>query len=261
MCISGVKQRGVATFAPSRPTPLNGAPNMIQISARTYARAVGIFLILSAVGGWFGEIYVPSVMLTGDAATTAAQLRLHEGLFRLGFAAYLVEAFSDIVLAWLLYVLLRPVHRDLALLSAFFGLVSMLVFAVTKLLYFAAPMFLSGSRYLTAFPPDQADSLASLVLSLYAGLGGVSMLFYGTAWIIRGYLTLMSGYLPRFLGALMIAAGLGFVAKTVTQVLVPDLSSNLLLALMFVNIVVLAIWMLAKGVNREKWERATAASD
>lgn len=231
---------------------------MIEISVRTYCRAVGIFLILSMVGGSFGEMYVPSVMLTGDAATTASQLRLHEGLFRLGFAAYLVEAFSDIVVAWLFYVLLKPVHRDLALLSAFFGLVSMSIFAVTKLFYFAGPIFLH-SRYLTAFPPNQIDSLASLFLSLYAGLGGLSMLFYGTAWIIRGYLTCRSTYLPRLLGMLMVAAGLGFAAKTVTQVLAPALSSNFLLAPMFVNVVVLVIWMLVKGVDRDKWDRATAA--
>lgn len=238
-----------------------GAHELIQTSVTTYSRAAGIFLVLSIFGGWFWEMYVPSVMLTGDAATTAAQLRLHEGLFRLGFAAYLVEAFSDVVLAWLFYVLLRPVHRDLALLSAFFGLVSMLVFAVTMLLYFAAPMFLSGNRYLAAFPPDQADSMASLFLSLYAGLSGVSMLFYGTAWLIRGYLTFRSTYLPRLLGALMVAAGLGFVAKTAAQVLAPAYSWDVLLAPMFLNAVALAIWMLAKGVDRDKWDRAVAASD
>jgi hypothetical protein len=197
-------------------------------------------------------------MMTGDAATTAAQLRLNEGLFRLGFAAYLVEAFSDIVLAWLFYVLLKPVHRDLALLSAFFGLVSMMLFAVTKMFYFAAPMFLHGSGNLAAFPPAQLESLASQFLSLYTGLSGLSMLFYGTAWILRGYLTFRSAYLPRFLGVLMVVAGLGFVAKTVTQVLAPSYSWQLLLAPMFLNAVALTLWMLAKGVDRNEWERAAA---
>lgn len=232
---------------------------MIETSVKTYSQAVGIFLLLSIFGGWFGELYVPSVIMTGDAATTADQLRLNEDLFRLGFAAYLLEAFSDIVLAWLFYVLLKPVHRDLALLSAFFGLVSMSLFAVPKMLYFAAPMFLKESRYLTGFSPDQLDSLASVFVSLYGVLGGLSMLFYGTAWIIRGYLTFRSGYLPRFLGALMVAAGLGFVAKNITLVLAPPYSSDILLAPMFLNLVVLAVWMPFRGVDQDKWDRATAA--
>ena len=228
-------------------------------ATRTCSLAVGLFLILSVAGGWFGEMYVPSVMMAGDAATTAANLRLQEGLFRLGYAAYMVEAFSDVVLAWLFYVLLKPVHRDLALLSAFFGLVSMTLFAVTKMFYFAAPMFLKESAYLASFSPGQIDSLASMYLALYAGLSGLSMMFYGTAWIIRGYLTFRSGYLPRFLGALMVAAGAGFVLKNVTQVLAPALSSDILLAPMFLNAVALIIWAAAKGVGREKLERATAA--
>jgi hypothetical protein len=231
---------------------------MIETPVKTYCRAVGIFLILSIIGGWFGEVHVPSVMMTGDAATTADQLRLNDGLFRLGFAAYLLEAFSDIVLAWLFYVLLKPVHRDLALLSAFFGLVSMSLFAVTKMFYFAAPMFLRESGYLTAFSPDQLEAFASLFLSLYAGLSGLSMLFYGTAWILRGYLTFRSDYLPPFLGALMVAAGLGFVAKTTTQVLAPTYSWDILLAPMFLNVVVLTVWMLVRGVDRDNWDRASS---
>jgi hypothetical protein len=231
---------------------------MIETSVTTYARTVGVFLILTIIGGWFGEMYVPSLMMTGDAATTAANLRLNESLFRLGFAAYLVEAFSDIVLAWLFYVLLKPVHRDLALLSAFFGLVSMLLFAMTKMFYFSAPMFLNGRSYLAAFPPAQLDALATMFVSLYGRLSGLSMLFYGTAWIIRGWLAFRSGYLPWFLGVLMIAAGLAFVAKTITQVLAPAFSSDILLAPMALNAIVLAIWMLVRGVDRDNWDRAIA---
>src|SRR5215213_3414711 len=194
---------------------------MTDRSVTTYSRVIGVLLILSIIGGFFGEMYVPSLMLAQDAATTAAQLRSNEGLFRLGFAAYLAEAVSDVVLAWLFYVLLKPVHRELALLSAFFGLVSTTLFAVTKMFYFAAPMFIRGSKYLTPFPPDQLDAFATLFLALYGALSGLTMLFYGIPWIIRGYLTYRSGYLPRTLGLLMIAAGAGFVIKALADLLVP----------------------------------------
>lgn len=231
---------------------------MVDTSVQTYSRAVGILLVLSMVGGFFGEMYVPSLMLGEDAATTAAQLRTNDSLFRLGFAAYLVEAVSDVVLAWLFYVILKPVHRELALLSAFFGLVSTTLFAVTKMFYFAAPMFVRGSEYLTAFPSDQLDAFATLFLSLYGVLSGLTMLFYGIPWIIRGYLTYKSDYLPRALGLLMIAAGVGFVGKTITYVLVPAYSSNLLLAPMFFNALALAIWMLVRGVDQDKFAARNA---
>jgi len=231
---------------------------MVRTPVKAYSRAVAVLLILSMAGGWFGEMYVPSLMIAGDAAATAEQLRLNDGLFRLGFAAYLVEAFCDIVLAWLFYVLLKPAGRDLALLSAFFGLVSTSLFAVTKMFYFAAPVVLRKGAYLTAFQPDEVEALASLFLLIYPALAGLTMLFYGTGWIIRGYLTVRSGYLPRFAGAIMIIAGIGFAAKTITFVLAPAYSSDLLLAPMFLNLIVLVGWMAVKGVDQEKWDRAVA---
>ncbi|HEV2746376.1 MAG TPA: DUF4386 domain-containing protein [Allosphingosinicella sp.] len=232
---------------------------MIETSVKSYSRAVGIFLILTMFGGFFGEVYVPSQMSGADAAARIAQLRTHEDLFRVGFAGYMVEAFSDVVLAWLFYVLLRPVHRDLALLSAFFGIISMTLFAATQMFYFTAPMFLGGSRYLAHFSGQELEGLASAFLSISGYLSGVFMLFYGSAWIVRGYLTFKSGYLPRFLGLLMLVAGAGFVAQNITKVLAPAYSSSMLLAPMFLNVVVLAIWMLTKGVNRDKWHKALRA--
>jgi hypothetical protein len=231
---------------------------MIETSITTYSRGIGVFLILTVFGGWFGEMYVPSHIMTGDAVATVAQLKANDGLFRLGFAAYLVEAFSDLVLSWLFYVVLRPVHRELALLSAFFGIVSMSLFAVTQMFYFSAPIFLSGKAYLTAFSPAQLEGLTNVFLSLYARLSDLFMLLYGTAWIIRGYLTFRSGYLPRSLGAVMMVGGLGFVAKNVTKLLLPEYSSDMLLAPMFFTVVASAIWMLFRGVNLGNWRRAVA---
>src|ERR1700682_4072827 len=101
----------------------------LMSSVQSYARAAGIMFLISFVAGSFGEFYVPSkLIVAGNAATTMSKIFSHEMLFRLRFAGYLLEALCDVALALVLYVLLKPVHRNLALLSAFFGLLSTALF-------------------------------------------------------------------------------------------------------------------------------------
>ena len=221
-----------------------------------YVKTAGFLLLLTIGAGYFGELYIPSRLVAQDAATTAANISAHAFLFRLGFAAYLVEACCDIALALLFYVLLQPVNRHLALMSAFFGLVSTATFALTQLAYFAA---LPLQRNLPGFTPEQVASVAQLSVKLY-GLGsGVFMVFYGVANLLRGYLMYRSGYLPKVIGVLLSIAGIAFIAKSFTLVLVPAYSSDLLLAPVFVATVTLTAWLLVRGVNVAKWDAALAA--
>ena len=95
------------------------------VSIQTYARIAGALGLLSFVGGGFGEAYVPSVLIVReDAGATARNILASESLFRLGFAGYLLEALCDVGLTWAFYILLRPVHRNLALLAVFFRLIA-----------------------------------------------------------------------------------------------------------------------------------------
>ena len=94
------------------------------MTIQTYARIAGVLFLVSFVAGGFGEAYVPSqLIVSGDAAATAGNIKAFGSLFRWGFAGYLVEAVCDIGLSLIFYVLLRPVRKDIALLAAFFGLV------------------------------------------------------------------------------------------------------------------------------------------
>src|SRR3954470_22292347 len=106
-------------------------------SIQTYARVAGVLLLLTIVAGFFGEVYVPSrIVVSGNATATANNITASNFLFRLGFASYLVEAACDVTLALIFYVLLRPVQKNLALLAAFFGLISTALYAVAELFYF-----------------------------------------------------------------------------------------------------------------------------
>jgi hypothetical protein len=238
----------------------NGEQTSLAAMQR-YARVAGVLLILTLVFGYFGEAYVPGkFIVAGDAAATARNIISSPTLYRVGFASYLIEALCDIALAWIFYVVLRAVNRDLALLSAFFGLVSTAVYAVAELFYFVALIILRNATALAAFSPDQLNALALFSLKVSGNCGWIFLAFYGVPSVLRGYLIYRSGYFPKFLGVLLLIAGAGFIIKDFLVVLAPAYASDVLLLPMFLAILCLMVWFLFKGVDAKGWERQRKAA-
>lgn len=227
---------------------------------QTYARIAGVLLLISFIGGTFGELIVPTTVIAqGNAAETSSRILAHESLFRIGFAAYLSEALCDVALALVFYILLKPVHRNLALFSAFLGLISTALFAVCELFFFAAPVLLRSPAYSSTFSTAQLSSIVYFFVYIYSAGAGLFMVFYGLASIIRGYLIYRSTYIPRFIGVLLIILGVAFVAKNLTLVLAPAYSWDFLLLPAPLTILVLTVWFLWKGVDVEKWKARVLA--
>jgi hypothetical protein len=207
------------------------------------------------VAGGFGEAYVPSkLIVSGDAAATVANLRNFDFLYRLGFAAFLIESLCDTALALVLYVLLKPVSKGLSLLAAFFGLMATATFAFAELFYFAPVVIMRGAGYLQSFTSDQLNSLSLLSLKFYGFAGMVFTAYYGIAWIVRACLMFRSGYLPRLLGVLMGVGGIGFLVRNFLLILAPAYASDVLLMLMFPGGLIMTVWLLWKGVDVAKWK-------
>ncbi len=233
-----------------------------RAKVQAYARIAAVLFLLSFIAGGFGEAYVPSkLIVSGNATATAENIRALDSLFRMGFAGYLIEAVCDIGLTLIFYVLLRPVRKDLALLAAFFGLVGTAVYAVAELFYFAASHIVGGAGYLKTFSPDQLNTLALLSLKLFGYGGGLFLVFYGMAWVLRGYLIFRSGYLPKFLGVLLTLGGLAFIARNFALVLAPAYASGSLLLLLFPGGLSLAVWLIVRGIDVPKWEEKAATRD
>lgn len=228
---------------------------------QTYTRAAAVLLLLSVLAGSFGEFYVPNKLIVwGDVIATVNNFIAYDSLFRLGFGSYLVEALCDVSLALIFYVLLRPVHRDLALVAAFFGLVATATFAIAELFYFAGSHIAGDADYLKTFSPDQVNALMLLSLKLSGYCAGLFSVFYGVASVIRGYLIFRSGYLPKFLGALLLLGGFGFVTKSFMLVLAPAYSSSFLLLPMIIAMLSLTLWLSVRGVDVPKWKVKAAAA-
>ena len=220
-----------------------------------WARVAGALFLVSFVAGGFGEGYAPSVLIAAnDAAATVHNVMSSQAIFRVGFAAYLVEASCDLALTAILYVLLRPVGRTIALIGALFHIAATVIFAFGELFYFVPSLIVGGDSYLKSFTADQLDTLVLLSMNIYGLAGNMSLAFYGAGSIAFGYLMYQSGFLPRLLGILLAVGGVAFVLRTFTLVLVPALSSAVLQLPAVLALVALGVWLVTRGVRQPSLE-------
>src|SRR5215469_16336481 len=147
-------------------------------SPQTLAKWIGLLLLVSLVAGGFGEGYVPAkIMVAHDAGATAKNIVTFHHLFRHGYVGYVIEALCDATLTALLYFLLRPAGRELALVALVVRIVATAAFAAAESWYFGALAIVNGAASLSAFSPGQVNALALLSLKLYNTAGVVPTLF------------------------------------------------------------------------------------
>jgi uncharacterized protein DUF4386 len=106
-----------------------------EASPRLKARISGVFYLLEMLTGGFALFVGASLVVSGDAAATATNILAHEPLFRLGFAADLIQFACYIAVTALFYDLFKPVNRSLSLLAAFFSLVRCAIGALSCLFH------------------------------------------------------------------------------------------------------------------------------
>lgn len=228
-------------------------------SPRFKARITGAFYLVTILAGIFAQGFVSGkLIVNGDAATTAANILGHQGLFELGFTVYLIEMTCQIVFTVLFYELLKPAGKSIALVAVFMGLTGCVIKTFSRLFYIAPLFVLNGDQYLHVFSPDQLKALALIFLKINDHGAALALLFFGIFALLTGYLIFKSTFLPRFLGVWSMLAGLGWLTF-----LYPPLGYSLFyIVAAFGLLGALAIigWLLAFGVNEERWkERAGAA--
>lgn len=236
----------------------------IEASPRALARLGGVLYLAIIAIGVFAQIFVRDrILVAGDAMATAANLRAHETLWRWGIAAELLGMICVVALLLVWVVLLSPVSRQLTLLAVFFDLVAHTL-QVVALMELVTTLFpLAGAPYLRAFSAEQLAALARMSGRAHAHGFGVSLLFTGCFFLVAGYLIRKSGYLPRVIGGLYQVAGVGYIANTFVLIVAPAWSGKIFLPLLPVILageVSLAVWLLVKGIDPERWNRRQLAA-
>jgi Domain of unknown function (DUF4386) len=224
-------------------------------SIQKTARMAGFLYLIYILTTIFAEVIGGSKLIVfGDAAATANNIMASEWQFRIGVIGDLISAVLFLLTAWALYMLLKPVNKNLALLFLLLNLSGVAISCVSDLNLFAGLLLLSGADYLKVFRADQLQALAMLFLYLYKNGFLIAQIFFA-AWLFPlGYLVFKSGYLPRILGIVLMVECFGWLMYPVQFFLFPSYAviSYLSFAIGFIGEFSLTLWLLIKGAKDQK---------
>jgi hypothetical protein len=213
------------------PSPGDGA-------LRRAAIVAGLGLLAMALLAFGGFSAFERLVVEGDARATAGNVADHAVAFRAIACAFVVVAGLDVLVAWALYVLLRPVHQAIALLSAWLRIAYAAVFAVAL-----------GNLFVAVRRATDADSLDAQVLtSVEAFQDGwdLALVIFGLHLLVLGYLVVRSRYIPGVLGVLVAVAALGYLVDSLGGLLSRSYDADVALVT-FPGEVLLMGWLLWRG--------------
>ena len=228
-----------------------------------HVRVAAFLLLILSPLAVFGMIYVPSILIVpGDGAATARNIMASETLFRLGIASTLLSQTVGIFWALVLYQLLKPVNKNMAVLMVIFNLLIVPIAMLNELNQFAILFLSSGADYLRVFTPGQLHALMSLFLNLHDNGIKIAGIFWGLWLFPYGFLVFRSGFLPRFIGVLLMIGCFGYLIQSFAGFLSPNLVvyTALLSVITSSGELLVPVWLLIMGVNVEQWKKRALAS-
>jgi hypothetical protein len=217
----------------------------IKKTARLAGFLYLMYFVTSIIADRFGRLVFV------EASVTMNNILIHESQFRVGFVISLFSVVFLLLAAWALYMLLKPVSENVALLFLVLNLAGFAMWCFGLLNLSGSLLLLSGADYLKVFRPDQLQAQAMFFINLYKNGSIIAQVPYGTWLLPLGYLVIKSHFLPRLLGILLVADCFGLLAYVFQRFLLPDYEvlSYPCLAISFIAEASLAAWLLIKGAN------------
>jgi len=229
-----------------------------SIAPQPKDRVIGLVYLFYFLTAILSLFLSKDIVVPGDATATANNILAHESLFRSSFAVNLIATMLYIALTALFYNLFKPVNSNLSLIAAFFSIMGCAMQTFGSLFQLAPLVILSDSMPLAIFNAEQLQTLSLLFLKLQTQAFNIGLVFFAFYCLLIGYLILRSTFLPRILGVLMVAAGLGWVTF-----LAPPLAEHISRYTQifgFVAEVLLMLWLLLVGVDVRQWKEKSNAS-
>jgi|SRR5689334_3717305 hypothetical protein len=230
-------------------------------SPQTTARLAGFFWLIVIFVSVVAVVANPTLNVRGSPAETAASVMAVEGSYRLGFALLLLGGVFYLGVTALLYQVLKPVSGSVALFGALASLAGVTVGAASGVHDLGALALLHDAANAASAAAPQMQTIARASFREDPQEFTIGMVYFGCHVASIGYLILRSNFIPKIIGAILVAGGSSYFIASFTSFLSPELGARLtpfVIPIALLGEGSITLWLLIKGVNAEKWRQHVA---
>ena len=223
----------------------------MERTPRRLARIAGILYLVIFVTAGFSEGAVRADLITyGDPAATAANLLDNSSLVRLSVVSDAVAFIADAIVSVLLYLILVPVSKPLAMSAAVLRLIAHPAIALVNLVpYLGGLLVLDGTVPMASFSAEQTQSISMILLELHHHGYYIAGAMFGVHCLLLGILLVRSVEVPRLIGYVMMLAAAGYLIESIGTFLAPqnhEAYAMIVLVPAVVGELSVALWLLLK---------------
>ncbi|MCA9822111.1 MAG: DUF4386 domain-containing protein [Dehalococcoidia bacterium] len=231
------------------------------------ARFAGVGYLAIIICGILAEFLIRSTLIeAGDPAETARKIAESESLFRLSIVGDVVMLTFDALVAVALFVVFRTFSPAVAFVSSAFRLLHTAIYGAMLITLFFAWELTTGADYLQGLGVEQSQALGLLFIEAHAYGYALALMFFAIHVVFLGYLVIRSGYMPRVLGYMLIAAAIGYFADGLARTLMTNYAEHedtfgiVVFGPAFIAELAFTGWLLFKGIRVGSSDRRVSAS-
>jgi len=221
-------------------------------------KIAGLFFLLNLLVPLFNWTFILSKFKVDDnVIATAKNIMANELLFRFGITVELFLSVGLIILALVLYKILKVVNKDFARFALFLKLIEATLIAVSVLIPFIALQVLQEEAFLKSFTQEQLQFPIGLIFNSHTAITSVPMVFLGLDMMLFSYLFFKSKYIPSVLAGFGILSFAFILIHSLMYIITPQYATMPINQIIFwapsgIFEIIIGIWLLLKGVKIPK---------
>jgi hypothetical protein len=228
----------------------DSAPERTQ---RVYARVAGFLFLWLIITGLAGGLTISHIVGSGTFAETAKRVVASEVVYRVALLSELIETLSALLLAFALYVTLKPVDTLLAQIAMYWRMGESFIGGVGVILGFVRLHLYVSRQSIGVLGNDHSQALVDLTRHAGFIVYNFSAILFSIGSVLFYYLFFKARYIPRALSAFGVLASVIVTVMCFGGLIFPEHAGTLQYgwAPMAIAEVTTGIWLMLFAVRTQ----------